>query len=477
MAPLLLAIEPDRQRASRLAALARVPLKAELIVSESTDTAWDALAGRVPDLILTSLLLSPRDEAALADRLRELDAIGARVQTLVIPVLGTTSRASDKKTGLLTKLRRPARPDWTPDACDPSVFAAQISEYLERAAAERARLAEVKEEPAPDTPVSVQRPLVDWGTVTEAESALAAEELEVQVATADDELQRFPPLDQEAPAASVLASEISTGVEEIELPGADVPDLVEVKDETDGNSLLLAQPEEPQVLELRSDELESTLALAADPVLGAVGLLDTETDSRDEVITVDRVDVDLEAFVRELETAERSPRNAPAKHGLEAAPVGNLEAAPVENEPAAGDLWMPLPPLAARTFPVIDGLSAESIKAEHVAERVPEPVAPLQVAAPPPSSEETTVRVDQRPERPRAVRTPRAPRTTTAPRTTAAPVPVSGEFHGPPPVKKKQKSRKAVQDEWGFFDPQQCGFGALLKKLDELADSDERGAR
>ena len=30
-----------------------------------------------------------------------------------------------------------------------------------------------------------------------------------------------------------------------------------------------------------------------------------------------------------------------------------------------------------------------------------------------------------------------------------------------------------VQDEWGFFDPQQCGFAALLAKLDEIIDTDE----
>jgi hypothetical protein len=27
---------------------------------------------------------------------------------------------------------------------------------------------------------------------------------------------------------------------------------------------------------------------------------------------------------------------------------------------------------------------------------------------------------------------------------------------------------KPVQDEWGFFDPEQCGFAALLAKLDEV---------
>ncbi len=40
-------------------------------------------------------------------------------------------------------------------------------------------------------------------------------------------------------------------------------------------------------------------------------------------------------------------------------------------------------------------------------------------------------------------------------------------------VKKQKpfgKKSKPVQDEWGFFDPEQCGFSALLAKLEEITD-------
>jgi hypothetical protein len=37
---------------------------------------------------------------------------------------------------------------------------------------------------------------------------------------------------------------------------------------------------------------------------------------------------------------------------------------------------------------------------------------------------------------------------------------------------RRVQSRKPVQDEWGFFDPEQCGFAALLAKLDEIIDVD-----
>ena len=38
---------------------------------------------------------------------------------------------------------------------------------------------------------------------------------------------------------------------------------------------------------------------------------------------------------------------------------------------------------------------------------------------------------------------------------------------------RPERKAKPVQDEWGFFDPQQCGFAALLAKLDEVTESDD----
>ena len=41
--------------------------------------------------------------------------------------------------------------------------------------------------------------------------------------------------------------------------------------------------------------------------------------------------------------------------------------------------------------------------------------------------------------------------------------------------KKRPQKPTPVQDEWGFFDPQQCGFAALLAKLDEITENEESG--
>lgn len=39
---------------------------------------------------------------------------------------------------------------------------------------------------------------------------------------------------------------------------------------------------------------------------------------------------------------------------------------------------------------------------------------------------------------------------------------------------KKQGKPRPIQDEWGFFDPGQCGFQALMARLDEIAAKEER---
>jgi hypothetical protein len=43
----------------------------------------------------------------------------------------------------------------------------------------------------------------------------------------------------------------------------------------------------------------------------------------------------------------------------------------------------------------------------------------------------------------------------------------------PAAAKPKARGRKPIQDEWGFFDPEQCGFAALVAKLSEITDNNE----
>jgi hypothetical protein len=141
--PLILAIEPDRRQASELTAIVRGQLHAELVLGESAERALAALGQRVPDLILTSALLSPKDEAVLGERLRALDGSAVHVQTLTIPVLASSSGRGDGRPGsVLFGLRREKTKASMSDGCDPDVFAEQCRQYLDHSATERALMSE-----------------------------------------------------------------------------------------------------------------------------------------------------------------------------------------------------------------------------------------------------------------------------------------------------------------------------------------------
>lgn len=138
--PLILAVEADVRQAACLSGLVRTRLDADLVLVPSVDEALEWLGAQTPDLLLTPLLLSPKDDAALTARLRELHAQGTEVQTLVIPLLRDELRTDGEgdRGGLLNRLRRPRTDAALADGgCSPQTFAAQIEEYLERVVVER----------------------------------------------------------------------------------------------------------------------------------------------------------------------------------------------------------------------------------------------------------------------------------------------------------------------------------------------------
>jgi hypothetical protein len=150
---LILAIEADRRQADQLAALVRRRLAVELVQATSAGDALQALGDRVPDLILTSPLLSPFDEFVLAEYLREIGSAGAHVQTLRIPVL---SMAKPEGRSLFS-FGRKRKPESAPDGCDPSFFVDEISVYLARATEER-QAVEASSPPAFDVTAEADEP-------------------------------------------------------------------------------------------------------------------------------------------------------------------------------------------------------------------------------------------------------------------------------------------------------------------------------
>jgi CheY-like chemotaxis protein len=140
---LVLAIEPDPRQASILKRVVRERARAEIVVVDSKDAALAAIAARVPDLILFTALLSPRDEEELVARLRGLEG-AEHLQLITIPLLATAGAGGGRRRGgLLGKLRRKDG-DEPVGGCDPWQFADQVGGYLKTAAEEKARRLEAR---------------------------------------------------------------------------------------------------------------------------------------------------------------------------------------------------------------------------------------------------------------------------------------------------------------------------------------------
>jgi CheY-like chemotaxis protein len=141
-AALILAIEPDRWRASQLKGIAH-RMGARLRLTDSMDGALMALNEQIPDLILTPTLLSAKDDQALTDRLRSLGEAAAHIQTLTIPTLHTAELSGGElslsSTRMFAALKKDRSHATGPAACDTDTFAEQVAFYLMGATEARRR--------------------------------------------------------------------------------------------------------------------------------------------------------------------------------------------------------------------------------------------------------------------------------------------------------------------------------------------------
>jgi CheY-like chemotaxis protein len=139
--PLVLAIEPDQRQASILKRIVRDKVHADVAVVDSPDAALAAIGTRLPDVLLLSALLSPRDEDELIVHLRGLDGAD-HIQTHTIPQLASTAADQEpgaRGKGLLGVFKRKkdsAQPIVA--GCDPDLFADEIITFLQRAAEKKA---------------------------------------------------------------------------------------------------------------------------------------------------------------------------------------------------------------------------------------------------------------------------------------------------------------------------------------------------
>jgi hypothetical protein len=134
--PLVLALEPDLRQAAIIKRVIQQRVRADLVLVESRDAAIAALGSAVPDVVLLTALLSPRDEEELITHLRSLDGAD-HLQTHTIPQLASTAgdvEAKGEGQGLLKRFRKKKEVAQQIPGCDPEMFAAEVRAFLERAA-------------------------------------------------------------------------------------------------------------------------------------------------------------------------------------------------------------------------------------------------------------------------------------------------------------------------------------------------------
>jgi hypothetical protein len=557
--PLILAIEPDRRQANQLNAVVKGRLHADLVLADSAERALAALGDRVPDLILTSALLSPTDEVVLGDRLRKLNGVAAHVQTLTIPMLaGPRQKVRARAGGMLSALRRgKSQDDATPDGCDPTVFAAQCAEYLERAVAEQAINAaavakqndfvaealDIQREKAPsfvvketspevetirefeaiEEPVRVTEPVVssEPAAFTRSTNPFMADPVPTDPFAAEKFVAAPPP-------AEPLASETFTGETFATAPIAEPVYAAEqpVEAETPRQSFdtppesfqpRKREPMAPVFIDAPAAAATVFEAIAQIEAYVAREALASETIGRLEANEIEGNEVDetnWEAASRGVD--EDDTEEAPVPEGFIELDLSTLLEDPQVDTPKRGDddeqavlrssqfesddepfvfdinefneflVAASKPAVKTQSPLMVQAASEPSI--EMIAPQKAEKIAPKPQKIEKVEIESPAVEAPA----PAAVRTSNPLLTPSRLGVSQLWPTMDGVVAEPPALnvykdgraavvartsaKRANGRHKPVQDEWGFFDPEQCGFAALLAKLDEIIDTDDRSA-
>ena len=564
--PLILAIVADPHEAAQLAKLIQGRLSVDLVQAAEVGEGLLALDDRVPDLILTSPLMSPFDDGVLDEYLRGLGSAGAHVQTVRIPVL---SEAPKKKPRLGFSLRRSKPETVTPAGCEPKVFADEIAHYLERAAEEKRHAVSTEssspvtavEESTPTLPSEEQwtaaysedstpvyspeatplytpdpsseqatwsiepdhdawrrdlldRPSDDDVTAHEpdkVETAVSGEDtkpvelqaakMEASTPVAAVESFEEPPLEalpiagpEIAEAALVEDTVVEeAAVEEVclqpETP-VEVDEPVDVRREPDtviheatedvvtdsSRATVIAQdvvssPGGPTGHDARAFKATPSFKAALAAIRAAWGK-PSRTTGQDNVVAGDERQPASHRIVSpELADGPESESMAPAGEVTAPVEVDLTGAVEMLDDPQPESTLVPAPPqplASTKTGP--DSLETDDVYELVVDPEMPEleaklfaPLAPVQKrdAASPRVAPQVEDAQNTRREESSSRRHIKKKRGSKGAKAKAA---------GSEPPKEP----KEVQDEWGMFDPNRCGFAALVDKLEEVAEKKEQ---
>ena len=361
--PLILAIEPDRRQASHLTAMVRGRLHAEFVIGDSAQHALEALGSRVPDLVLTTALLSPKDEAALGERLRALDGAAAHVQTLTIPVLATPGRggrSAKPAGGMLSALLRDRGDDGPANGCDPAVFAEQCKEYLVRAAHERAQAVDRLEPPGESHGAADVAP----EPTVPPERVVPSERLApIRV--------RYMRTEDDEPPSSLMAAVAAFAEDELFVNAAEAPDGIDVaRDVADAAE----EPETPSTVhtdeEMAADyqfvDVDLSSMLDDPNRVRAAEARDAGGDEDEPALEVYDIDTSVlePTDVGDSQPAMAASADVPARSVDEPAAAVDEVAATVSQ---VGP-YTPLPRPEVRTWPILEGLATGAVTADSIAE-------------------------------------------------------------------------------------------------------------
>ncbi len=524
--PLILVIAADPHEAAQLAKLIQGRLSVDLVQAAEVGEGLLALEDRIPDLILTSPLMSPFDDGVLDEYLRDLGPAGAHVQTLRIPVLSQPP----KKTKRLSFSLRRSKPEASAiNGCEPKVFADEIEQYLARAAEEKQHAA------SNDQPVVVER----QPAAAVAEPAIAEEQW--AAAYSEDEpvvnaAWSAPAPERAAePEAEPEAEPVAWRADLLDRPLAEETPIYQPEavayEETPVYQPEPVAYEETSIYQPTQVAYEESPAEAVSSVEpeSAVEVEAASTWQEEEVEEPPVEPTPIEATPVEAPAIEKPPvavaaRRPAAPHIDEDKATPSFQAALAAIRAAWGKsprttespVSAPTPPPPVEPEPAIAKAEAATFEVDlsDVVEVIGEEPSDVhvQAALTPHSPAEPVVENDvyelsvepdlreietrviapilSRRERSAAKPAPAAPIVEESGAVESESAPANGaDANGarkkgkraakgataPAPRQAKaqpqaQKAQPQAQNEWGIFDPNQCGFAALVDKLDEVAD-------
>ena len=455
MTSLVVAIEADREQAARLSDVVRYRVEAELVLADSAAAALSALGDRVPDLILTPPLLSARDEATVAERLRKLGPSAAHVQTITVPRFGMAPPVRKSGGGLLGRFRRAPRDETTPESAEAESFAQQITDYLRRAQTER-----IVAPVAPPAEIAVPDDIAVIDEIAVTDEIALPDDVWSSLGIAESE----PPVQAMAEPAELQAIQPEPGLEQM----AGEPSVFQP-----------FEPDplpEPVAVDAVLEAIEPEPISLADPravhevvdPAASLAVEDGDAAQREfaSVLRARGTELLKSAWASLTARRELFDHGSHPDQALEA-----VTAEPVGPSPAVATPELPTPELTI----TVEEFEFEAIETDEPFVIPKETFDDIDVSA---LLDALAAEGDERPEadpvrvvEPASVVQSLAENRPAAPPVTPNADPVS------PKATRAPRPQPPVQDEWGVFDPEQCGFAALLAKLDEVAEEDEGAQR